>query len=171
MSTKACKSCDSEFKRIVSGVRYSSRGTREGFKYKDEYGQFWYGSLCARCHDQKRRLHGYARGMRKPRELINDHRFSKAVAAELTVKAYYESLGYLVEHTSGKGPDLICAKVSEKFRVEVKTAIKMVNNKNNKIYYRIGNLQRSRVKDELLATVFWNGFILIEPMKDSLKRD
>lgn len=170
MSTRACSHCAREFERIRSGVRICSRGTRNGFIYKDELGQLWYGSVCARCHDEKRRVRGHLLRKHKPREKVVDHRFSKAVVAEQKVKAFLERMGFEVQQTTGKGPDLLCQKDGRILSIEVKTAIKMSGKRLRKLYFRTGYFQKNRVQDDLVAIVFANDFILIEPLKERLKK-
>lgn len=158
-----CKACGLLLRKIEI-----SKKLQGGWDYKDERGHRWYGATCGKCYDEKRRLRGHALGKHKPREEISHRTFSKAVHTELLVKRFYEEMGFTVEHTKGKGPDLVCSKNGATFNVEVKAAIHLRGKRQD--HWRISPVKKNRVNDDFVAIVLPGDRILIEPMSERLRK-
>lgn len=84
------------------------------------------------------------------------------------VKKSLALLGYKTtnpKHVNANGVDIFAVKDDCVLSVEIKNAIKP----KNKNVFRVRGVEITRQNDDLIAIVFPNGYVLIEPMRDHLK--
>lgn len=67
---------------------------------------------------------------------------------------------------NANGVDIFAVSEFTALSVEIKTA---KNVSKNKSLFRIRSVEKGRINDDLIAIVFPNGYVLIEPMKHHLK--
>jgi hypothetical protein len=137
--------------------------------HKDETGRLWHYNSCPDCVYLAHSKRDEARGKSSPRS--RSHKFPnirKAFDSEQKVKELFQSLGFAVKQTKGKGPDLVCTLGDLCWKVEVKSAIVEKRHKKETSYC-VGGITKARTGDDLIAIVFPFG-IYVNQMSKHLER-
>lgn len=157
-----CKQCKLLKNKIQSGKRPSGNA----YYYKDERGFFWDGRTCPDCRKIKNTQSDRAQGRHKSIDDVKEYRIMAARNSEHIARKYFERLGFEVEMTKIRGPDLICKKGNAVLNVEVKRMID--DGRIKRKTYRITPVKRNRIKDDYVAIIFGENVHLVQPMKDHL---
>lgn len=93
-------------------------------------------------------------------------RVIKAVNSEKTAQIKMEELGFCVERTTNKGPDLIFSINGSIITVEVKSVI----SRKNWTSHIVAPVKPRRLNDHLIAIVLPSGSVYLEDMQSHLRK-
>jgi hypothetical protein len=156
-----CKLCNKEHVKI----RTKADPKANSYVYEDRSGKRWHGRICPICCPTVQMERNRRKGI-KPRDQIVDKSNAKARWAERAAERHFTDQGYKVEITKGTGPDLTLFLDGKVLTCEVKLAIP--KSKHPDCFF-VQAVAPKRRKDDLIAIVFSNGFIHVEPMKKHLR--
>lgn len=155
--TRVCRRCNIEKPRIKG--RFLCRS--QGYQYLDGNGKRWFRTLCYECGTHERRLDSRHHGHKHVDDLV-DCPTAVGRSAERKAAHFFTTQGYNVElNNKVKGPDLIITKGTTSYFVEVKAAYKHTTGTG----FNVGTIRKARRTDDLVAIVFPNGLIHVEPME------
>lgn len=155
MDTAVCKECAQEKTKIRS-----ERYPNGKYVYRDERGKRWNRRQCPKC------VLVLSKKNYKRRNTLTDWKNKKGIAAEKQAAGHFILLGYDVLPVDCHGPDLVLTRGQERLTCEVKSVTKY--DVNGKDFYFVSPVYRGRRVDDLMAMVFDDGFILVQPMKEHL---
>lgn len=101
----------------------------------------------------------------KPREFCDYAPIKKAAETEIFAQRFFENLGFSVQRTIGRGPDLFCRIGRLTWTVEVKPA-----QRGRGGTYTTAPVLKSRQCDDLVAIVLPGLRVYLDSMKEHLSR-
>lgn len=161
-----CTWCNKERQRIPHSNTRVGKDQRSHWKFVDENGEIWGTGKCPDCRKSDQTQRDRKRGI-KPYDECDDPRHKKGRLSERFVEKFYKNMGWNVEINKGNGgPDLICTKNGERILVEVKTILKQGPTGK----FVVTKVKPNRMKDDFVAMVWNNEYIIIEPMNQHLSK-
>lgn len=153
-----CKQCRNKKAKIRG--EYRSHGV--GHWFVDASGKRWYGRICPECHQHNE----WVRFGRRSIDKAKYHTARKGRMSERLVAEHYRSLGYAVELTRVRGPDIVATKGRHRITCEVKS---LSPSGRCGRFWRTAPVSPTRRRDDVVAYVFPSGSIQIVTMKEHLR--
>lgn len=162
---KTCKQCgrvdDVEYLKSYF-VKRKKPGQKdvETKIFLDQKNRRWISNRCYMCH---REYHRKYQGHTERSKHLGPQ-ISKAVWAENVAARRFANLGFSVEQTEGRGPDLICKLGPWTYTVEVKRAF------FSSKAWMVAKVKPKRLSDDLMAIVMPNSYVYIDSMDCHLSK-
>ena len=152
---KQCKTCGTKETLFAKKIVYSKTGTRDGYKYANNSGQFWNGRECRNCTIRKQAL---------PYDFVKEKYIKRGRFCERLVYEYLKKTGHNVWlNPVSKGPDIVL------FDDSTSIEVKSVNQRKDGTY-RVCGVKKRRKNDEIIVYVFTDNTAIFENMKEHLLR-
>ncbi len=134
--------------------------------YVDKKNKRWNGRVCPDCSRTECKINKRKSSSGLTRDQVKHPTWIKGLAAERIAAKFFKKQGYKVVMTEAIGPDLIISKKGKrKLKVEVKSVIEGTRNR-----WRVSPVYPNRKNDDLIAVVFSDKTVIIEPMKKHLRK-